>query len=112
MAKLPSGVSAEVKAEFKTLAGTLKEAVKAQLLRIETLLVRQFRWPVPRWRGLYLAHPLLRPFTQRLVWGWRDAEGNCATPFVPSTMPRSRMWGTVRSRCRMRAASAWCTRWI
>jgi hypothetical protein len=30
---------------------------------------------VPCWRGLYLAHPLLRPFTQRLVWGWRDVAG-------------------------------------
>ena len=63
MSKL-AGASAEVQAEFKMLAGTLKEAVKAQLLRIETLLVRQFRWPVARWRELYLTHPLLRPFTQ------------------------------------------------
>jgi hypothetical protein len=81
MSKLPSGVSAEVQAEFKTLAGTLKEAVKAQLLRIEILLVRQFRWPVARWRGLYLAHPLLRPFTQQLVWGWRDADGKLRHTF-------------------------------
>jgi hypothetical protein len=79
--KLPAGVSAEVQAEFKTLAGTLKEAVKAQLLRIETLLVRQFRWPVPRWCELYLHHPLLRPFTQRLVWGWRDAPGTLRQTF-------------------------------
>ncbi len=75
LAKLPAGATAEVQAEFKTLTGTLKEAVKAQLLRIETLLVRQFRWPVSRWSELYLAHPLLRPFTQRLVWGWRDNDG-------------------------------------
>ncbi len=73
LSKLPAGASAEIQSEFKSLADTLKEAVKAQLLRIETLLVRQFRWPVSRWRELYLAHPLLRPFTQRLVWGWRDA---------------------------------------
>lgn len=81
MSKLPSGVSAEIQAEFKTLAGTLKEAVKAQLLRIETLLVRQFRWPTQRWRELYIAHPLLRPFTQRLVWGWRDADGQLRHTF-------------------------------
>ncbi len=81
MTKLPAGTPAEVQAEFKTLTGTLKEAVKAQLLRIETLLVRQFRWPVPRWRAWYLAHPLLRPFTQRLVWGWRDAAGELRHTF-------------------------------
>jgi len=81
MSKFPSGVSAEIHSEFKTLAGTLKEAVKAQLLRIETLLVRQFRWPTQRWRELYLAHPLLRPFTQRLVWGWRDADGQLRHTF-------------------------------
>lgn len=81
MSKLPAGASAELQAEFKTLAATLKEAVKAQMLRIETLLVRQFRWPVDRWQQLYLAHPLLRPFTQRLVWGWRDAAGELRTTF-------------------------------
>ena len=81
MSKLPTGTSAEIQAEFKTFAATLKEAVKAQLLRIETLLVRQFRWPVARWRELYLAHPLLRPFTQRLVWGWRDAASELRQTF-------------------------------
>lgn len=81
MAKLPAGAPAEVQAEFKTLAATLKEAVKAQQLRIETLLVRQFRWPVDRWQSLYLKHPLLRPFAQRLVWGWRDASGELHLTF-------------------------------
>lgn len=79
--KLPAGVSAELQAEFKVLAATLKEAVKAQLLRIETLLVRQFRWPVGRWRELYLAHPLLLPFAQGLVWGWRDDRGELKVTF-------------------------------
>lgn len=81
MSKLPSGASAELQTEFKTLAGTLKEAMKAQLLRIETLLVRQFQWPTARWRDLYLAHPLLRPFTQRLVWGWQEAGGKLGQTF-------------------------------
>jgi hypothetical protein len=35
-------------------------------------MVRQFRWPVARWRDLYLQHPLLLPFGQRLVWGAYD----------------------------------------
>jgi hypothetical protein len=81
MSKLPTGSPAEILAEFKVLAGTLKEAVKAQLLRIETLLVRQFRWPVARWRELYLTHPLLRPFTQNLIWGWRDEAGTLQQTF-------------------------------
>ena len=81
VAKLPATVGAEVQAEFKELAATLKEAVKAQLLRMETLLVRQYRWPVARWRELYQGHPLLRPFTERLVWGWRGEDGVLALAF-------------------------------
>ena len=71
-AKLPSGASAEVQADLKEVAAALKEAVKSQLLRMETLVVRQFRWPVARWKELYLQHPLLLPFAQRLVWGTFD----------------------------------------
>lgn len=81
LAKLPASSGAEAQAEFKALAATLKEAVKAQLLRIETLLVRQFRWPVARWRELYLAHPLLQPFTQRLLWALRGEDGVIAKTF-------------------------------
>ncbi|WP_050023114.1 DUF4132 domain-containing protein [Verrucomicrobium sp. BvORR034] len=73
--KLPTGASAGIQAEFKEMANTLKEAAKAQVLRIETLLVRQFRWPVSRWQELYLRNPLLRPFTQRLVWSWQGEAG-------------------------------------
>jgi hypothetical protein len=81
LAKLPASAGAEIQSEFKALTATLKEAVKAQLLRIETLLVRQFRWPVARWRELYLSHPLLKPFTQRLVWSWRGDDGVIAKTF-------------------------------
>ncbi|WP_038161475.1 DUF4132 domain-containing protein [Verrucomicrobium sp. BvORR106] len=73
--KLPAGSPAPVQAEFKEMVNTLKEASKAQVLRIETLLVRQFRWPVSRWQELYLGNPLLRPFTQRLVWSWQGEAG-------------------------------------
>ncbi|MBI3928500.1 MAG: DUF4132 domain-containing protein [Armatimonadetes bacterium] len=60
---------AEAKAAFKELCAGLKEAVKSQTVRIEALMVRQHRWTLARWRKLYLVHPLLRPFAQRLVWG-------------------------------------------
>lgn len=75
LAKLPTSSPAEIQAEFKVLSATLKEAVKAQTLRMENLLVRLFRWPVARWLALYSVHPLLRPFTQRLVWVWQDDDG-------------------------------------
>ncbi|RBP44596.1 HEAT repeat protein [Roseimicrobium gellanilyticum] len=81
LSKLPSGTDAATQAEFKELAATLREAVKAQLLRIETLLVRQFRWPTERWWGLYASHPLLLPFAHRLVWSWRDEDGVLAKTF-------------------------------
>ena len=66
--KLPASAPAEAQARARELAAALKDAAKSQLLRLETLLVRQFAWPVERWRDLYPHHPLLRPFAQRLVW--------------------------------------------
>lgn len=81
IAKLPDSVPASVKNEFKELSATLKEATKSQLLRMETLMVRQFRWTAKRWRELYLQHPLLLPFAHRLVWGCYDTKGNLTTSF-------------------------------
>jgi len=81
VAKLPDSASADLKAEFKELSASLKEAVKSQLLRMETLMVRQFRWPRARWEELYLQHPLLLPFAQRLVWGAYDKTGKLLGTF-------------------------------
>jgi hypothetical protein len=81
LASLPAGVSAEVKNEFKDLVATLKEVVKGQLIRIENLMVRQFRWPVGRWRELYLRHPVLFPFAVRMIWGVYDEHGKLIHPF-------------------------------
>jgi hypothetical protein len=78
---LPAWVPAAEKNEFKDLAATLREVVKGQLARLENLMVRQFRWPVDRWRELYLAHPLLFPFACRLTWGQYDAEGRLRGTF-------------------------------
>lgn len=75
LAKLPESASAEVRAEFKETAAALKEAVKSQCLRLENLMVRQFRWTWKRWQELYLGHPLLLPFAHRLVWGAYDSHG-------------------------------------
>lgn len=81
VAKLPESAPAELKEEFKELPAVLKEAVKSQLLRMETLMVRQFRWPVDRWRELYLQHPLLLPFAHRLVWANYDETGRLLGTF-------------------------------
>jgi hypothetical protein len=81
IAALPSGISAEVKSQFKDLGATLREVLKGQLARLENLMVRQFRWPLARWRELYLAHPLLFPFAVRLVWGLYRPDGTLETAF-------------------------------
>jgi hypothetical protein len=81
VAKIPDSAPEELKAEFKEISAGLKEAVKSQLLRMETLMVRQFRWPAARWRELFLLHPLLFPFAQRLVWVAYDSKGALQVTF-------------------------------
>jgi HEAT repeat protein len=78
---LPAGIPAEIKTEFKDLAATIREVVKGQLVRIENLMVRQYRWPIGRWRELYLAHPLLLPFACRMIWGVYDEQGKLVQAF-------------------------------
>ena len=76
VASLPKSLPKETLDEFKEMGATLREVAKAQKLRLETLMVRQFRWPVGRWRELFLGHPVLfLPFATRLVWGHHDDAG-------------------------------------
>jgi hypothetical protein len=81
VASLPKSAPKEVLAAVKEQSATLREVVKAQLLRLENLLVRQHRWPVTRWRELFLNHPVLLPFAVRLVWGAYDAAGRLTATF-------------------------------
>ncbi len=81
VASLPKTAAKEVLDEFKGLGATLREVVKAQTLRLENLMVRQYRWPSARWVELFLAHPLLKPFGQRLIWGASDSAGECLGTF-------------------------------
>lgn len=76
LASLPSSVPAGIRTEIKELAANLKEVVKGQLLRLENLMVRQYRWPAQRWSELFLQHPLLFPFAHRLVWAAYDKSGS------------------------------------
>jgi hypothetical protein len=76
IASLPKSLPKEVLTEFKEMGATLREVAKAQKLRLENLMVRQHRWPVARWRGLFLDHPVLfGPFATRLAWGHYDVSG-------------------------------------
>jgi hypothetical protein len=79
--KLPASAGPDLLDEQKAFAAGLKEAVKAQLLRMETLLVRQFHWPVARWLALYPVHPLLRPFAEQLIWCHHPEGGGPFTAF-------------------------------
>ncbi len=78
---LPKSASIEVRAAMKEVAATLREVIKAQTLRLENLLVRQRRWPLKRWRELFLQHPVLLPFATRLIWGVYDNEDKPAGLF-------------------------------
>lgn len=81
ISSLPGSAPAEIKAKLKGLTATLKEAVKAQLLRLEGLMVQQHRWPAARWAELFLQHPLLIPFAARLVWGSYGESGALVRTF-------------------------------
>jgi len=81
VASLPKSAPSEALDEFKGMAATLREVVKAQLLRLENLMVRQHRWPVARWLELFPTHPLLIPFAARLVWGVYDNSGKLNKTF-------------------------------
>lgn len=72
IASLPKSAPEEIVADFKEIRDSLKEIVKGQLLRMENLLVSQYRWESESWKSLYLHHPILRPFTVRLLWGIYD----------------------------------------
>ena len=78
---LPGVMPAAVKAEYKELAALIREVVKGQLVRVENLMVRQFRWSAPRWRELYGTHPLLFPFAVQLVWGVYGEDGGLLATF-------------------------------
>jgi hypothetical protein len=72
---LPTAFGKEGKADMKTLAASLRSAMKTQRLRHERMLIGQRRWPAADWAALYLQHPVLLPFAVTLVWGLYDEAG-------------------------------------
>jgi hypothetical protein len=81
IASLPASIPAEVKRQYKDLADALREVAKAQVPRIENLMVRQFHWTSHRWKSLFLVHPVLFPFAVRLIWGIYDSRGQLLATF-------------------------------
>ena len=81
IASLPASLSEEIKSQYKNLAATLREVVKGQIPRMESLMVRQFRWPIDRWKALFLVHPVLFPFAVRLIWAIYDNHGQLQATF-------------------------------
>lgn len=81
IASLPKFAPPEIQAEFKELRDSLKEVLKAEIPRMENLLVQEHRWPIDRFLEFYMKHPLLRPFTFRLIWGMYDNEGKFQKTF-------------------------------
>ena len=75
---LPKSVDPALKQELKVAAVTLREVGKAQVRRMENLMVQQRRWPADAWERLFLHHPILRPLATRLVWAGYD--GDTPTP--------------------------------
>jgi uncharacterized protein DUF4132/HEAT repeat protein len=81
VASLPKTAPKEAVAEFKELGATLREVVKAQVLRLENLMVRQHRWEASRWNKLFPVHPLLLPLAARIVWGAYNDSGTLQLTF-------------------------------
>ncbi|MFC7337497.1 DUF4132 domain-containing protein [Haloferula chungangensis] len=67
--RMPAKLPPEVKAEARDWVESGKDAVSAQLRRLEDALITQRRWPLLEWRKRYVDHALLRMFSGRLVWG-------------------------------------------
>ena len=72
---LPAGTPAEVQAAIKELQKQLREARKAQALRLELGLVRQRRWSAARFDELFLQHGFGRSLVAGLVFGVYDPRG-------------------------------------
>lgn len=81
ISSLPSSAPASLRREMKVSGELLREAVKAQLRRVESLMVQQYRWPADRWNALFLRHPLMVPFGVRLVWAAFDEAGSLLVTF-------------------------------
>lgn len=71
----PASLSEAAKADLKVLRKLITETVKGQSARLELCLVRQRRWPTPRWQELFEKNPFLQSFASRLVWATYTEEG-------------------------------------
>ncbi len=61
---------------IKLLKSGLKKVIKLQAVRLEDAMIGQRTWPSPRWRVLFVDHPVLGLIGQGLIWTRLDADGN------------------------------------
>ena len=82
--------------ESLTEVRQLVEQSREAVFRMENLLVRQRRWPVARWKQLFLAHPLMLPFAVRMLWGMEDALGVANRLLEPTVPAHGEAHGAAR----------------
>ncbi len=74
-AKDAAALSTTAVAEWKLLKKQLREAVKAQIPRLEQAMVVSRRWTVKEFETLLARHPLMTHLIRPLLWGAFNARG-------------------------------------
>lgn len=63
-----SHLHANAESRFKLLRSNLKKVAKQQGKRLREAMVSERKWPLARWKVLFLEHPLLCIAAQSMVW--------------------------------------------
>lgn len=82
----PAAVRRDSAAEVKELKHTVTDIQKmlsAQRSRLDSLFGEQREWPLAFWREAYLDHALIGTLARRLIWTFRDGEGETAATWLP-----------------------------
>ncbi|MEC9441322.1 MAG: DUF4132 domain-containing protein [Myxococcota bacterium] len=58
----------QARSDFRDMKKQIKEVVKTQTPRLENAMVTGRRWTADNFETLLVGHPLMRHFTQRLLW--------------------------------------------
>lgn len=68
-------------AEYKEFKKQLKLIGSAQVVRLEAAMCMQRRWSAEDFQQFFVAHPLMRHFSQRVLWAVFDAQGQWQADF-------------------------------
>lgn len=74
----------QAKATWALMQAQLHDVIRIQTRRMEEAMITGRMWPVPRWREVIMAHPLMTNFARRLVWGRFDEQGDLLASFRAS----------------------------